>query len=219
VIIPERFNGPPGSGNGGYSAGLIGAELGGERPLQVTLRLPPPLDRALALSRHGAGIAVHEPDGALVAEAVPVDPFDAVVPPVPYDVAVEVSASYPGFTDHPFPTCYVCGPRRDDGLRLFPGTLPDGRTAAPFVPPPETGTETVWAALDCPGGWSIIGPGRPYVLGRMATVIRAVPPVGTRCVVVGAAVSREGRKALVHSTLYGPEGELLAYARATWIAI
>ncbi|MEV1285648.1 hypothetical protein [Micromonospora sp. NPDC049679] len=219
MIIERRFNGPPGSGNGGYSAGLIGAELGGDAPAQVTLRLPPPLDRTLAVTPHGAGIAVRDPDGGLVAEAVPVDAFDAVVPPVPYDLAVEVSATYPGFTDHPFPTCYVCGPRREDGLRVFPGRLPDGRTAAPLVLPAETGTETVWAALDCPGGWSVIAPGRPYVLGRMATVIRAVPPAGARCVVVGASVGVEGRKALVHSTLYGPDGDLLAYARATWIAM
>ncbi|MEV4624044.1 hypothetical protein AB0J74_35700, partial [Asanoa sp. NPDC049573] len=28
-------------------------------------------------------------------------------------------------TDHPFPTCYVCGPERADGLRIFPGPVGD----------------------------------------------------------------------------------------------
>jgi hypothetical protein len=78
---------------------------------------------------------------------------------------------------------------------------------------------TVWAALDCPGGWSIIAPGRPYVMGRMAAVVLAVPEPGAVCVVVGATAEVSGRKALVNSTLYGPSGEPLAYARATWIAI
>ena len=47
------------------------------------------------------------------------------------DEAVAASATYPGFSAHPFPTCFVCGPERaeGDGLRLFPGRLPDGRTA------------------------------------------------------------------------------------------
>lgn len=219
VIIALRFNGPAGSGNGGYSAGLIGAELDVDGPVEVTLRRPPPLDRPLPVTRTAAGIAVHDPEGAVVAEAVPVEPFDAVVPAVPYPDAVELSAAYSGFSDHPFPTCYVCGPARDDGLGIFPGPLADGRTAAPFVAPDAVSTATVWAALDCPGGWAIIGPGRPYVLGRMATVVRALPAPGARCVVVGATVSARGRKALVHSTLYGPDGGLLAYARATWIAI
>ena len=29
--------------------------------------------------------------------------------------------AYPGFIEHPFPTCFVCGPRREDGLRHLPG--------------------------------------------------------------------------------------------------
>ncbi|MGC1212367.1 MAG: hypothetical protein WA890_13995, partial [Micromonospora sp.] len=78
---------------------------------------------------------------------------------------------------------------------------------------------TVWAALDCPGGWAVIAPGRPYVLGRIAVVVRALPEPGDECVVTGTMVGAEGRKALVHSSLYGPDGALLAYARATWIAL
>lgn len=219
VIIAARFNGPAGSGNGGYSSGLIGAELDVDGPVEVTLRRPPPLDLPLSVTPNGAGVVVHDPEGAVVAEAVPVEPFDAMVPAVPYAEAVEASAAYPGFSDHPFPTCYVCGPARDDGLGIFPGRLADGRTAAPFVAPDVVSTATVWAALDCPGGWAIIAPGRPYVLGRMAAVVRALPKAGAPCVVVGATVSAQGRKSLVHSTLYGSDGTLLAYARATWIAI
>jgi hypothetical protein len=160
----------------------------------------------------------------LVAEATPVPLADPPVPPVPYDQAVAASAGYPGFVDHPFPTCYVCGPRRapGDGLRIFPGPLPGGRTAAPWQVPAGAGPETVWAALDCPGGWAIIGPGRPYVLGRMAAEVHAVPPAGGRCVVVGAVVATEGRKAHVRSAVYADEPDgprLLGHARSTWIAV
>ena len=128
---------------------------------------------------------------------------------------------YPGFADHPFPTCYVCGPRRatGDGLRIFPGPLPGGRTAAPWTVPADVSAVTLWAALDCPGGWAIIAPGRPYVLGRMAARVHAVPPGGARCVVTGVVARVEGRKATVRSALYAEDGTLLALARSTWISI
>ena len=50
--IDPRFNGPPGSGNGGYTCGLVAGLLGG--PAEVTLRLPPPLGTPLAWRRRRA---------------------------------------------------------------------------------------------------------------------------------------------------------------------
>ncbi|HEX7746584.1 MAG TPA: hypothetical protein VF462_15145 [Micromonosporaceae bacterium] len=217
MIIASRFNGPPDTGNGGYSAGLFASARGAAagRAVEVTLRRPPPLDILLTAD----GGEVRDAAGELVAEVREIDTFTAIVPSVAAAEANRASAAYPGFADHPFPTCYVCGPQRTDGLRIFPGPTADGRTAAPFVVPTDVEPPTVWAALDCPGGWSIIAPGRPYVMGRMAAVVSAVPEPGDECVVVGATAEVSGRKALVHSTLYGPSGAVLGYARATWIAI
>jgi hypothetical protein len=217
VIIASRFNGPPNTGNGGYSAGLFASALPARpgRAVEVTLRRPPPVDVPFTAE----GGEVRDPAGELVAEVREIEPFTAIVPAVSSAEARRASAAYPGFTDHPFPTCYVCGPQRTDGLGIFPGPTADGRTAAPFLAPREVDPPTVWAALDCPGGWSIIAPGRPYVMGRMAAVVPAVPESGDECVVVGATIDVSGRKALVHSTLYGPSGSVLGYARATWLAI
>ena len=217
MIIPARFNGPPGSGNGGYTAGLVAAQLTG--PVEVTLRRPPPLDTALTVVAANDTVQVHDGD-ALVASAR-IDPGDRpeAVPAVPFAAAVEASAGYPGFTSHPFPTCFVCGPERSDGLGLFPGLLPDGRTAAPWRVPPDVSPVLIWAALDCPGGWSVLTEGRPYVLGRMTTRIDALPEPGSECVITGRAVASEGRKATVLSTLHGPGGDVLAVAKATWIAV
>jgi hypothetical protein len=104
-------------------------------------------------------------------------------------------------------------------LRIFPGRVAENATAAPWTVPADVSPATVWAALDCPGGWAVITAGRPYVLGRIAAQVHRVPAPGDRCVVVGALASAEGRKALVHTTLYGPDGVELARARATWIAL
>lgn len=219
MIIGGRFNGPDGSGNGGYSAGVFATAVAGDGPVEVTLRRPPPLDVPLTVTPRPDGADIGVPEGDLVAEVRRVAAFDATVPAVSWAEAMQASLDYPGFTNHPFPACYVCGPDRADGLRIFPGRLSEGLTAAPFLVPTEVDDPMCWAALDCPGGWAIIGPGRPYVLGRIAAVVSAWPRPGAECVVTGRVVEVAGRRALVHSTLYDPAGQALAYARATWIAI
>ena len=108
----------------GHPAQLITAVLFGCSALLLALRVPPPLDTELLL----AGGAVR--DGkTLVAELVEAGGEPAAVDPVDLDTAVAASRTYPGFVEHPFPTCYVCGPDRPDGLRIFPGRLPAERTA------------------------------------------------------------------------------------------
>ncbi|MDG4805998.1 hypothetical protein O7634_04425 [Micromonospora sp. WMMD1120] len=212
--IESRHNGPPGSGNGGWSAGVFATAAGDTGPVEVTLRRPPPLDTELTY----ADGEVRDPAGELVAEVRPAGAIDAVVPPVDLVTAAAAATRYPGLVEHPFPGCYVCGPQRADGLRIFPGRLADGRTAAPFRAPEGVSTATVWAALDCPGGWTVLAPGRPYLLGRIGAVVSALPEPGDECVVTGALLGVDGRKAFVHTSLYGPDGALLGAARATWIA-
>jgi hypothetical protein len=215
--IDARFNGPPTSGNGGWSAGCFavaaGATLSGP-PTQVTLRLPPPLETELVVTdgRVTAG-------ERLIAEVTAgTDPGDGV-PAVSLAEAGAASRAYPGFADHPFPTCYVCGPERPDGLRIFAGPTGDGRMAAPWSVPAGVTLPTMWAALDCPGGWSALHVGRTYVLGRITATVSSLPAPGDTCVAVGGAVSVAGRKAVVDSSVYGADGCRLAVARATWIAV
>jgi hypothetical protein len=210
--IPARFNGPPGSGNGGWSAGAFavaaGARVGGP-PIEVTLRVPPPLETELIVA--DGAVRDGETLVATLAEAA-----GELVPVAPADPAA--AAPYHGFTRHPFRTCYVCGPDRPDGLRIFPGLLPDGRTAAGWTVPADVGLPTVWAALDCPGGWTVLRGERTYVLGRIAVSATELPEPGAACVVVGEATEVAGRKAMVNSSLYAPGGRRIATARATWIA-
>lgn len=214
--IGKRFNGPPSSGNGGWSAGLFAVEAGarvGGPAFEVTLRVPPPLDTELALS--DGSVLDGETLVATVTEVAGVIPD---VGPVDRATAESAARAYPGFTRHPFPACYVCGPERPDGLRIFPGPLPDGRTAAPWVVPAAVDLPVVWAALDCPGGWTALQNGRTYVLGRIAVSTGALPEPGSVCVVVGEATGFSGRKATVLSTVHSSTGVRLATARATWIA-
>lgn len=225
VTIAARFCGPPESGNGGYVAGLL-AERVTTTPTRpaVTVRLtsPPPLGRPLTVGGYDAlvllqdgsrGIATASPAAALDGE--PADP-------VPVETARAAGTAYEGLVDHPFPTCFSCGTARDpqDALCLRPGPVDDGsgRYAALWTPS-ESSLPLVWAALDCPGGWSAGIAGRPMVLGTMTSEARELPEVGTEHVVVAWPRGGEGRKFLSGSALYTADGRLLARAEATWIAV
>ena len=216
ITIDGRFNGPEGSGNGGYTCGLIAGLLG--RTAEVTLRRPPPLDRPLDVEREGERVLVRDGD-ALVAEAAPANVDVDVASSPSYEEAERASAGYPGFEEHAFPTCFVCGPERKpgDGLRIFAGPLADGRVASPWTPA-EVTPELVWAALDCPGAIAVGYPDRgETLLGRFAVEIDELPRVGERCVVVGWPRGEEGRKLYAGTALFGEDGRPLASARATWI--
>ena len=221
VMITHRYRGPSASGNGGWSAGTVAGLLDRPAGTVVTLRVPPPLDTELSVVRGEDTVAVHAPDGTLVAEATPAVVDAEPVPPVGFATAVEASRDFPGFRVHPFPTCFVCGTGRaeGDGLRLFSGPVADGMLAAPWRVPPDVSPTMIWAVLDCPGGWAVGQEAQPHVLGRIAARTEAVPAPGDECVVMGRLLGSEGRKAMVATTLYSPAGELLAHAQATWIAI
>jgi hypothetical protein len=193
--------------------------------VQVTLRLPPPLETDLRVEVADGAVQVFD-DGALVAAAVVVDERLEPVAMVDFEDAAEAATRYDGFRDHPFTTCFVCGTERpdEDGLALYAGAVVPGQpafAATPFVPRDDVDTDStlVWAALDCPGAWSIDLAGRRAVLGRMTACISDVPAVGERCVVSAACDGWDGRKAFSRTSAYGQDGRLLGTAKATWIEL
>ena len=211
MIIDRRFNGPPDSGNGGITCGLLANTTDFPVP-EVTLRLPPPLD--VELEVHD-GSLLHGSD--VIATVIP---GEVTLQP-PAAVALSSAAAAPsalGPHVHPFPTCFVCGTDRTDGLGLLPGRVSDGLVATVWTPA-ESSDVMVWAALDCPGGWSADLPGRPMVLGRMACVIDSLPQAGIPHLVQGWYIGGEGRKVWTGSALYDESGTVLAVAQATWIAL
>lgn len=223
--IAARFNGPPGSGNGGYVCGLIAQALGGTA--EVTLRAPPPLDTPLTLELDGARAALRDGE-TLLAEAHRASL--AIEPPAAPSLAQAQAAAarYPGLVAHSFSTCFVCGPGRphQDGLHIYTGPV-EGRdiVAAPWTPSADLAGEDgrvreifVHAALDCPSYWALAHAGRPALLARMVVRIDGpLPEAGAPLIVVGWALNSEGRKHRGASALFTPEGECIACAEALWI--
>jgi hypothetical protein len=209
VIVPGRYNGPAESGNGGYTCGLVAGILGGVA--EVTLRLPPPLDRELEVVREDGRLEIRDGE-ALVAEAEPVELAVHVPAPVSVAAAAEASTRYAGFVHHAYNTCYVCGPKREDGLRVYAGAVQGrpGLLAAPWTPPAHVTPELVWAALDCPSGWAVDDFQREGVLlGRMAAEIDRLPTPGEPHVVLGWRIGEDGRKRFAGSALLTARGRRL----------
>jgi hypothetical protein len=181
----------------------------------VTLLLPPPLDTQLDI----VGDELRDGDVAVARARRAIVPRD-VPEPVSVEEADEASRRYAGFEHHAYPTCFTCGPERDDGLGIFAGPVAgrEGLVAAPWTPEGTVRPEVVWAALDCPSGWAVDEFQRVGVLlGRMAAAIGAIPRAGEPHVVAGWRIGEEDRKRFAGSALWSAEGELLARARSTWL--
>lgn len=242
LTIPTRYNGPRSSGNGGWVSGHLAAELVTDNPdvpVRVKLLKPPPLEVPLTMkttpdAETGAPVVgLTTATGEVIGTAQRVStPSPESIVPVSVADARAATATFPGLADHPFPTCYVCGTQRpdNDGLGLHPGFVADGVTACVWTAPaavvPATDSAEaqagalaeVWAALDCPGGWSAGLTGRPMVLGTMtASVLRPVP-TGAECVVMGRCDETHGRKSLTTSMVWH-DSQLVAWAAAVWVVV
>ena len=226
LTIASRYKGPPASGNGGYVCGLIAVTV--QADLRVRLLSPPPLDTPLELEPEGNDAWVLSSAAGPVARAV-AGRLELDVPgPPQYVQAVWASQHYPGFREHAFPECFVCGPhrRRGDGLRIFPGMLDTGIVAAPWLPADnldggdgKVAVEFLWAALDCPGYFAVSGGRRVMVLGEMQAHVDRRVHVGEPCTVIGWKIGAEGRKHYAGTAIFDEDGELCARARATWIGL
>ena len=225
-VVPRRFCGPPESGNGGWVSGHAAVLVAGpdDQAVTVRLRTPPPLDRGLQVRTAEDGTLTVADGDHPVLEARPDAPREprGIPEPVSFDVAKACGERYEGWHDHPFPTCFTCGTERDpaDALCLRPGRVEGADTyACAWVPAEDVARETVWAALDCPGGWASGFAGRPMVLGTMTAQVTDLPTPGDPHVVMAWRRGGEGRKHLSGTALYAADGRLLAQAEAVWIAI
>ncbi len=241
ITIPARYCGPSSSGNGGWSAGSLAqalraatsADLG---PITVRLSAPPPLETPLDVvvdvrTDDGADldtpIATMAHDGTTVATAASAPPWTAAPPPfVTPEVAAATADRYVGPDRHPFPHCFVCGTGREpgDGMRLTPGPLSTGGTACLWRPADTLAGDPltepwIWAALDCPSGWTSDLLGRPLVLGTITAEVLRWPEPEHTTVVTGRLEATEGRRSWTSSALWSADGELLARAEQIWFAV
>lgn len=234
IVIPRRFRGPPNSANGGYACGRLAAFI--EGGAEVTLRRPPPLEKALTVAREDDGSVSLYDGGHLVASARPAEIAVPADRSPTFEQALDATGRTFDPAVHKLPMCFVCGPDREpgDGLRIFCGPLDpadtqwSGTVAAPWIPEAFTAgddnavrDEFVWAALDCPTAFAAGSPaGFPTILlGRQTVRLVRRPDVGEKCVIAARLTGREGRKYLACATLFGADGAAIAACKAVWIEV
>jgi hypothetical protein len=245
IIIPERFRGPPQSGNGGYVCGVLGGLLTGgrfdladSRAAEVTLRSRVPLDEALAVRRSGDTLVAHHGE-TLIAEAALTTLQMEVPEAASYAEALSVRAQSPALETrmHPslkrqrkgfHPICVCCGAElaADQGLHVYAASVPGRKqvAAAWNCHPAFAGAdgylppEIICAALDCPGQFAWLAENtRTGLLGRLTVRIERSVRAEEPCVVIGWTIGQEGRKYYAGTALFDSQDRLCAYAKAVWI--
>jgi hypothetical protein len=105
--------------------------------------------------------------------------------------------------------------------------LGGGLWAAPWAPDSSVADQVglvvpavVWAALDCPGGFTAGVGDTMMALGRMAARVLARPRADTSyCLVAWRGGPAAGRKQPAGSALLDVNGGVLAVARTVWVTI
>jgi hypothetical protein len=226
LVIGRRFRGPPTSGNGGYTCGMLAAAA--SRPVEVRLIAPPPLDVPLEIvADPGSGGLVLLDGEEKVATATPRTLELEVPQPPSYEEALAAVSNYEGFQEHAYSDCFVCGPvrTRGDGMRIFASPIAGTNVVAAAWLPDRSLVgadgkvlpEFMWAALDCPGFFATGAAARGVLLGTYAARIDRCVHLDAPCVVIGWALQHEGRKHVVGTAIFDNFGELCGRALATWI--
>ena len=225
IIIDAKYCGPPGLGNGGYVAGMLSNHVGYD--CEVMLKKPTPLGRELRLINKDGGLELME-GSDLLASVSKTTVNLATPPPISIERATMASKQFIGHRGkHPFPNCFVCGPARPKGLRIFVGQVDNtGIYAAPWVPHEylaksdlRVRTEFVWAALDCPGAFAIWGTQpAPTLLGKIKCKIIRPPQASEPCVIQAWHIESQGRKHRCGTAIFDEQGNTIALADALWIS-
>jgi hypothetical protein len=229
IVVDRHFRGPPNSTQGGYACGLLAERVEGPCAT-VSLRLPPPLERPLALQEESDGTVKMFDGDRLIGEGGPADLRLEVPAPVTEGEARQGADASPWAHRHPFPSCFGCGPLRsqDEAVAIVTGPIP-GRDvfAGPWTPLPEFAGDDglvtplfAWAALDCPTAAPLASEeGTASVLARLTCRLLAPVRAGVPHTVLAWQIGHDGRKHRGGAAIHGPDGELCAYSEGLWIEL
>jgi len=247
IVVPARFNGPPGGANGGWISGTLAGYLddtdadatAGATTAEAVLRALTPLETPLdVVAADDGGVLLVRAGTVLVqAHAATVTGNGAPPPFVGLDEAARAGAGRAAAPDHPFPDCFGCGIGRavGDGLRIRPGQVaggPLGLVATTWTvdhgladADGTVGRQLLWAALDCPSFWAhrAAQPAEDLaaLLARQTVSLPAgsVITAGETYVAVASADAIDGRKLRASSALYTTDGALVASSTSLWIRV
>ncbi|TGL63510.1 hypothetical protein [Leptospira sarikeiensis] len=238
MILSQRFCGPPKTGNGGFTAGIL-VEAVRTNAAEIRLLGPTPVETPILMeSESGQRGAIYDDSKKILAtlKSIPNEDFPEYKLPFVPDLedVKKISALYPGFTTHPFPTCFVCGPKREvhDGMRIFVGPAPEqigfeNLMAGHWLPDQSVSSQdgsvrdaAIWGALDCPGGFSaVLYEPQLIVLSKIRGKIIEHPKIGEDYTVLSWRLQKMSRAFKVMTAIFESDSKrLFAIAEALWLA-
>ncbi|TGJ98365.1 hypothetical protein EHQ53_01165 [Leptospira langatensis] len=238
MILSRRFCGPPKTGNGGFTAGIL-VEAVGTNAAEIRLLNPTPVETSILMeSEKGERGTLYDDSKKALAtlRSIENEDFPEYALPVIPDLedAKKISAFYPGFTTHPFPTCFVCGPKREvhDGMRIFVGPAPEqigfeNLMLGHWLPDNTVSSHdgfvrdaAIWGALDCPGGFAaVLGEPQLIVLSKIRGKILERPKIEENYTVASWRLQKMSRAFKVMTAIFQSDSKrLVAIAEALWLA-
>lgn len=229
IKIGAWFQGPTGSGQGGWSAHRLARSI--DEPVTVAIKRPIPLETELAVVPVADDWHLLNPDEPEepILIATPWDPDFATTTAVPLADAAEARTRFPSHDDHPVPFCFSCG-TSSDSMHVQSGSLGDGRWSSDWtVPAWAAGNDGVvdegvlWAAIDCAQAWYVSNEGkrRPSVTVQLAVdVLAPLEPGATYALVSWHGTYSpewDGRKRGAGGAVFTGDGTCVARSSSFWI--
>ncbi len=230
ITIPTPFEGPPGTGQGGYTAARVVEHIGGAAT--VAFRSPIPLDEELTLEQLDAEHwQLSNPSGDAVLDITRWTPNWATTTAVSIADARAARERFEYTPEnHPAHHCFSCG-AQPESMQVHAGPLGDGRYATDWTIPHWAANDggtvdqaVAWAAVDCTAGWYIAGPADRRAGFTVQLAVEVLKPLvaGDTYAVVGwegdYPAAWDGRKRGACSSLFDATGDLVARSRSFWVA-
>lgn len=241
IRVPEWFQGPTGSGQGGWTSGKV-VELVGQ-PSTVAIRAPIPLETDLDIveldtveldtvegERRHAVLDRSADEPVTILEATSWDPVFPETNAIGLDHAIAAQSNF-GWTldDHPVPHCFSCG-LQPDSMGVHVGVMPDGRYASPWTPPTWAESDSdlhaaTWAALDCTAATFACTDGGARTAFTVQLAVEIIEPIDrseTYALVAwpgDGAPGWDGRKRTAASAAFDSTGRCVARSTSFWVSV
>lgn len=243
IRIGGRFQGPPGSGQGGWTAQRFVSALGEQTDAELTvaIRAAIPLETDLSIVAVGTDDepcwTLVAPDDTVVMVASPWSPRFADTEPVSIGEAAAARRRFGSLVDdHPVPSCFSCGPSPGSmGVHAAPltvGDRRDDRFATDWTVPDwavdRDGTVdpgVLWAAIDCCVAWWVGWSRHPRTALTVQYAVDELRPLrpGATYALVGWSGDHDpewdGRKRHGASAAFDSDGRCVARSVSFWVSI
>ena len=236
IRIGGWFQGPTGSGQGGWTAQrfLDAIATHDARPMTTAIRAAIPLDVDLAVVSHDDRWELVAPDRTTVLVATEWEPVFAGTSPVTLDDARAARHRFLDTVDeHPVPSCFSCG-QLPDSMGVHAGPLGDGsdRFATDWTVPDwavaadgSVDPGVLWAAVDCCAAWWVGWSRARRVALTVQYAVQQLHPLepGATYALVGWGGDQgpewDGRKRHAASAAFDASGRCVAHSASLWVSV